>query len=49
MIIRRRPFVADNSKKRGALFPIEAFPDAYRALREAVGPRGKVLLEVNPR
>jgi 2-desacetyl-2-hydroxyethyl bacteriochlorophyllide A dehydrogenase len=30
-------------------FPLEAFPDAYRTLREATGPRGKVLLEVNPR
>jgi L-iditol 2-dehydrogenase len=29
-------------------FPLEAFPDAYRTLREAAGPRGKVLLEVNP-
>ena len=30
---RRRPFVTDNSKKRGALLPLEAFPDAYRILR----------------
>jgi L-iditol 2-dehydrogenase len=29
-------------------FPLEAFPDAYRTLREATGPRGKVLLDVNP-
>jgi 2-desacetyl-2-hydroxyethyl bacteriochlorophyllide A dehydrogenase len=29
-------------------FPLEAFPDAYRTLREGAGPRGKVLLEVNP-
>lgn len=29
-------------------FPLEAFPDAYRTLREATGPRGKILLEVNP-
>ena len=29
-------------------FPLEAFPDAYRTLREATGPRGKVLIEVNP-
>jgi L-iditol 2-dehydrogenase len=29
-------------------FPLEAFPGAYRTLREATGPRGKVLLEVNP-
>jgi threonine dehydrogenase-like Zn-dependent dehydrogenase len=29
-------------------FPLEAFPDAYRTLREGTGPRGKVLLEVNP-
>jgi L-iditol 2-dehydrogenase len=29
-------------------FPLEAFPDAYRTLRATVGPRGKVLLEVNP-
>jgi L-iditol 2-dehydrogenase len=28
-------------------FPLEAFPDAYRALREATGPRGKILLEVS--
>ena len=32
----------------GARFPLEAFPDAYRTLREATGPRGKVLLDVNP-
>ena len=49
MIIRSRPFATDNSKKRGALLPLEAFPDAYRTLREAVDPCGKVLLEVNPR
>ena len=30
-------------------FPLEAFADAYRTLREGTGPRGKVLLEVNPR
>jgi L-iditol 2-dehydrogenase len=30
-------------------FPLEAFPEAYRTLREATGPRGKVLLEVNLR
>ena len=29
-------------------FPLEAFPDAYRTLRAGTGPRGKVLLEVNP-
>ena len=29
-------------------FPLEAFADAYRTLREGTGPRGKVLLEVNP-
>jgi 2-desacetyl-2-hydroxyethyl bacteriochlorophyllide A dehydrogenase len=29
-------------------FPLEAFADAYRTLREGAGPRGKVLLEVNP-
>ena len=29
-------------------FPLEAYPDAYRTLRDAAGPRGKVLLEVNP-
>jgi threonine dehydrogenase-like Zn-dependent dehydrogenase len=29
-------------------FPLEAFPDAYRTLREGTGPRGKVLLEINP-
>jgi len=29
-------------------FPLEAYPDAYRSLRDATGPRGKVLLEVNP-
>jgi threonine dehydrogenase-like Zn-dependent dehydrogenase len=27
-------------------FPLEAFPDAYRALRRSAGPREKVLLEV---
>jgi 2-desacetyl-2-hydroxyethyl bacteriochlorophyllide A dehydrogenase len=27
-------------------FPLEAFPDAYRTLRQGSGPRGKVLLEV---
>ena len=29
-------------------FPLEAFADAYRTLRAGTGPRGKVLLEVNP-
>jgi L-iditol 2-dehydrogenase len=29
-------------------FPLEAFADAYRTLREGTGHRGKVLLEVNP-
>ncbi|MGD0699851.1 MAG: alcohol dehydrogenase catalytic domain-containing protein [Trebonia sp.] len=29
-------------------FPLESFADAYRTLREGTGPRGKVLLEVNP-
>ena len=29
-------------------FPLEAFTDAYRTLRAGTGPRGKVLLEVNP-
>jgi L-iditol 2-dehydrogenase len=29
-------------------FPLEAFADAYRTLRAGAGPRGKVLLEVNP-
>ena len=29
-------------------FPLEAFPDAYRTLRAGTGPRGKVMLEVNP-
>ena len=27
-------------------FPLESFPDAYRALRHSAGPRGKILLEV---
>jgi 2-desacetyl-2-hydroxyethyl bacteriochlorophyllide A dehydrogenase len=29
-------------------FPLEAYEDAYRALRESFGPRGKVILDVNP-
>jgi L-iditol 2-dehydrogenase len=28
-------------------FPLEAYEDAYRALRETFGPRGKVILEVS--
>ena len=29
-------------------FPLEAYEDAYRVLRESSGPRGKVILDVNP-
>jgi len=29
-------------------FPLEEYEDAYRALRESFGPRGKVILDVTP-
>jgi threonine dehydrogenase-like Zn-dependent dehydrogenase len=29
-------------------FPLEAYEQAYQVLRESFGPRGKVILDVNP-